>query len=173
MVAWWWNAECSSPGRSLEGPFLLLDLLLLFIRCVWQPHELQHTRLPYSSLSLTVLLKLISIESVKASNHLILCHPLLFLPSIFPSIRAFANELAPHIRWLKCWSFSFSISSSNEYSGLLFFRIDWFDFLAVQASLKSLLQHHSSNASILWCSAFRMVQLSQLIYDHRKNHSLD
>ena len=130
-----------------------------------RPHELQHTRLPYSSLSLTVLLKLISIESVKASNHLILCHPLLFLPSVFPSIRVFANELPPHIRWLKSWSFSFSISSSNEYSGSLFFRIDWFDFLAVQASLKSLLQHHSSNASILWCSAFLMVQLSQLMYD--------
>ena len=106
-----------------------------------------------------------TIESVKPSNHLILCHPLLFLPSIFPSIRVFANELALHIRWPKHWSFSFSISPSNEYSGLIFFRIDWFDFLALQGALKSLLWHHSSNASILWCSAFLMVQLSQLRND--------
>ena len=94
------------------------------------------------------------------SNHLILCQPLLLLPSIFPSIRVFSNELALRIRWPKYWSFSFGISSSNEYSGLIFFRIDWFDFLAVQETLKSLLQHHSLKASILQCSAFFMVQLS-------------
>ena len=94
------------------------------------------------------------------SNHLILCHPLFFLPSIFPSIRAFSSELPLHIRWPKFWSFSFSIRSSNEYSGLISFRIDWFDFLAVQGTHKSLLQHHSSKASVLWCSAFFMVQLS-------------
>ena len=93
------------------------------------------------------------------SNHLILCHPLL-LPSIFPSIRVFSNESARRIRWPKYWSFDFSISPSNEYSGLIYFRIDWFDLHAVQGTLKSLLQHHSSKASILWSSAFFMVQLS-------------
>ena len=100
-----------------------------------------------------------SIESVMLSDHLALCHPLL-LPSIFPSIRVFSNELALHIRWPKYWSFSFSISPSNEYSGLISFRTDWLDLLAVQGTLKSLLQHRSSQASILWCSAFFIVQLS-------------
>ena len=100
------------------------------------------------------------IESVMPSNHLILCHPLLLLPSILPSIRVFSNESLLHIRWPKYWSFSFSISPSNEYTGLISFRIDWFDILAVQGTLKSLLQHHSSKSSILWCSAFFMVQLS-------------
>ena len=95
------------------------------------------------------------------SNHLILCHPLLLLPSIFPSIKVFSNESALFIRWLKYWSFSFSISPSNEYSGLISSRMDWFDFLAVQGTLKSLLQHCSSKASILWYSAFFIVQLSQ------------
>ena len=103
-----------------------------------------------------------SIESVMPSNHLILCHPLLFLPSIFPSIRVFSNESALCIRCPKFWSFSFSISPSNEYSGLISFRMDWFDLLAVQGTLKSLLQHHSSKASVLQCSAFFMVQLSHL-----------
>ena len=93
-------------------------------------------------------------------NHLILCCPLLLLPSIFPSIRVFPNESVLHIRWPKYWSFSFSISPSNEYSGLISFRMDWLDLLAVQGTLKSLLQHHSSKASILWCSAFFIVQLS-------------
>ena len=94
------------------------------------------------------------------SNHLILCRPLLLLPSILPSLRVFSNESVLHIRWPKYWSFSFSISPSNEYSGLISFRIDWLDLLAVQGTLKSLLQHHSSKASILWHSAFFMVQLS-------------
>ena len=94
------------------------------------------------------------------SNHLILCHPLLFLPSIFPRIRVFSNESVLRIRWPKYWSFSFNISPSNEYSGLISFRMDWFDLLAVQGTLKSLLQHHSSKASILQCSAFFTVQLS-------------
>ena len=94
------------------------------------------------------------------SNHLILCHPLLLPPSIFPSIRVFSNEPELHIRWPKYWSFSFSISLSNEYSGLISLRMDWLDLLAVQGTLKSLLQHHSSKASILWCSAFFIVQLS-------------
>ena len=116
-----------------------------------------------ASLSFTVsrsLLKLMSIESVMPSNHLILCHPLLLLPSIFPSIRVFSNESALHIRWPNYWSFSFSISPSNEYSGLISFRTDWLDLLAVQGTLKSLLQHHSSKASVLWRLAFFTVQLS-------------
>ena len=98
-------------------------------------------------------LKLMSIESVMPSNHLILCCPLLLPPSVFLSIRVFSNESALHIRWPKYWSFSFSISPSNEYSGLISFRMDWLELLAVQRTLKSLLQHHSSKASILWCSA--------------------
>ena len=106
------------------------------------------------------LLKLMSIESVMPSNHLILCCPLLLLPSIFPSIRVFSKELALQIRWPKYWSISLSISPSKEYSGLISFRIDWFDLLAIQGTLESLLQHHSSKASILWHSAFLMVQLS-------------
>ena len=100
------------------------------------------------------------IESVMPSNHLILCRPLLLLPSMFPSIRVFSNELALHIRWPKYWSFSFNISPSNEYPGLISFRMDWLDLLAVQGTLKSLFQHHSLKASILWCSAFFIVQLS-------------
>ena len=100
-----------------------------------------------------------STESVIPSNHLILCHPLL-LPSIFPSIRVFSNESALHIRWPKYWSFCFSTSPSNEYSGLISFRMNWLDLLAVQGTLKSLLQHHSSKASVLRCSAFYIVQLS-------------
>ena len=101
-----------------------------------------------------------SIELVMPSNHLILCHPLLLPPSVFPSIRIFSNESVLPIRWSKDWSFSFSISPSNEYSGLIPLRIDWFDLLAVQGTLKNLLQHHCSKASILQCSAFYMVQLS-------------
>ena len=101
-----------------------------------------------------------SFESVMPSNHLILCHPLLLLPSIFPSIRVFSSESVLHIRWPKYWSFSFSISPSNEYSGLIAFRMDWLDLIAVQGTLKNLLQHHSSKASILQCSAFFIVQLS-------------
>ena len=103
---------------------------------------------------------LMAIELVMPSNHLILCHPLLLPPSIFPNIRVFSNESVLRIRWPKYWSFSFSISPSNEYSGLISFRIDWLNLLAVQGTLKSLLQHHSSKASILWCSAFFIVQLS-------------
>ena len=106
------------------------------------------------------LLKLMSIESVMPSNHLILCHPLLLLPSVFPNIRVFSNELVLHIRWPKYWSFSFSISTSNEYLGRISFRMDWLDLLTVEGTLKSLLYHHSSKASILQCSAFFIVQLS-------------
>ena len=128
-----------------------------------------------TSLSITnsqSLLKLMSIELVMPSNHLILCHPLLLLPFIFPSIRVFSNELAFHIRWPKYWSFSFSICSSNEYSGLISFRMDWLELLAVQGTLKSLLQHHSSKASILQHSAFFSPILTT-IHDYGKNDSLD
>ena len=114
-----------------------------------QPHGLQHARLPYLSITDSrSFLKLKSIESVMRSNHPILYRPLLLLSSIFPSIRVFSSESVLHIRWPKYWSFSFSISPSNEYSGLIFFRIDWLDLLAVQRTLKSLLQHHSLKASI-------------------------
>ena len=113
------------------------------------------------------LLKLMSIELVMQSNHLILCHPLLFLPSFLPRIRVFSNESALHISWPKYWSFSFSISPSNEYSGLISFRMDWLDHPSVQGTLKSLLQHHSLKASVFQCSGFVMVQLSHpYIYDY-------
>ena len=130
-----------------------------------------------ASLSITnfrSLPKLMSIESSSSStiNHLILCHPVLLPPSIFPSIRVFSNDSVLPIRWPKYWSFSFSTSLSNEYSGLISFRMDWLDHLAVQGILKSLLQHHSSKASILQPSAFFMVQLTS-IRDHWKNHNLD
>ena len=124
-------------------------------------HGLQHARPPCPITNSQSLLKLMSIELVMSSNHLILCHPLLPLPSIFPSIRVFSNESVLCIRWSKYWSFSFSISPSNEYSGLISFRMDRLDLLAVQGTLNSLLQHHSLKASILRCSAFFIVQLSQ------------
>ena len=128
-----------------------------------------------ASLSITnsqSLLKLLSIKSMMPSNHLFLCCPLLLLPSIFPSIRVFSNESVLHIRWPKDWSFSFSISPSNEYTGLTSFMIDWFDFLAVQGNLKSLLQHHSSKVSILQHSAFFIVQLSHPYMTTRKTIAL-
>ena len=123
------------------------------------PHDLQHARLPCPSpLPESAHIHVHWVGD--ASNHLILCHPLLLLPSIFPSTRVLSNESVLRIRWPKYWSFSFSISPSNEYSGLISFRMDWLDLLEVQRTLKSLLQHHSSKASILWHSAFFMVQLS-------------
>ena len=127
-----------------------------------------------ASLSFTIWswLKLMSLVTGMPSNHLTLCRPLLFLPSISPSIRVFSKELALHIRWPKYWSFSFSISSSIEYSGLISFRMDWLDLLAVQGTPKSLLQHHSSKASILWCSAFFIVQLSHPYMTIRKTIAL-
>ena len=141
--------------RPLPVPVLSLSCVRLFVT-PW-------TAARQASLSITnswSLFKLMSIESVMPSNHLILCCLLLLPSSIFPSIRVFSNESVLHIRWPKYWSFSFSISPSNEYSGLISFRMDWLDLLAVQETLKSLLQHHSSKASILWCSAFFIVQLS-------------
>ena len=118
------------------------------------------------------LLKLMSIELVMPSNYLILCHPLLLLPPIPPSIRVFSNESVLHIRWPKYWSFSFSISPFNEHSGLISFRMDWLDLPAVQGSLKSLLQHHNSKASILLHSAFFLVQLSHPYMTNRKTRAL-
>ena len=140
--------------------------------CIIVVQSLSHVRLfattwtaaHHASLSITnswSLLKLMLIESVMPSNHLILCRPLLLQPSIFPSIRVFSNESALRIRWPKYWSFSFSISPSSEYSGLISFRMDWLDLFAVQWTLKSLLQYHSSIASLFRCLAFFMVQLSQ------------
>ena len=145
MPAWLHISQFSSVAQSVQ-------LFATPWTAAWQ-----------ASLSITNsqgLLKLMSIELVMPSNHLILCHPLLLPTSIFPSIRVFSNESALRIRWPKYWSFSFSISPSNEYSGLISFRIDWLDLLLVQGPLKSLFQHHSSKASILWCSAFFMVQFS-------------
>ena len=132
---------------------------------------------PYQA-SLTItnsqnLLKLMSIESVMPSNHLILCLPILLLPSIFPSIRVFSSESVLCIRWAKYWSFSFNISPSNQYSGLISFRIDWLDLLVVQGTLKSLLQHHSSKASILWQLSLLYGPPLTSICDYWKNHIFD
>ena len=148
----------SSPILWLSFKVYVVQLLSCVLQFVnpW-------TAACWSSLSFTVswsLLRPMSIESVMPSNHLILCQPLLLLPSSFPFIRVFSSELVLHIRWPKYWSCSFSIGPSNEYSGLISFRMDWLDLLAVRGTLKSLLQHHSSKASILWCSAFFIVQLS-------------
>jgi len=144
--------------RPLETQFVVHSLshVQLFVTPYWGSAAQQ---IALSSTISQSLLKFTSTESVMLSNHLILCHPILILPSIFLSIRIFSNESALCIRWPKYWSFSFS--PSNEYSGLISFRIDWFDFLAVQGILNSLLQHHNWKASILWHSAFFMVQLSR------------
>ena len=149
-----WNANSWSPSVQFGS----VQWLSRVRRCAtpW-------TAACQSSLSITnsqSVLKLMSIQLVMPSNHLILCRPLLLPPSIFPSIRIFSSESVLHIRWPKYWSFSFSISPSNEYSRLISFRMDWLDLLAVQGTLKSLFQHHSLKASIPWCSAFFMVQLS-------------
>ena len=144
-----------------------------------QPHGWQHTRLLYPSLFPGSFLKLMSIELMMPSNSLIHCHSLLLLPSIFPSIRVFSNESVLHIWWLKYWIFIFSIRPSNEYSGLISFRIGYPRqsrspcLLAVQGTLKSLLEHHSSKASIFWCSVFFMVQLSDAYITSGKNHSFN
>ena len=145
------NNSCKTPPVQFSHSVMSNSL---------RPHGLQHARYPCPSPTPKSLLKLMSIESVMPSNHLILSCPLLLLPSIFPSIRVFSNESILRIRWPMYWSFSFNISPSNEYSGLIPFRIEWLDLLAVQGTLKSLLQHHSSKASILRCSAFFIVQLS-------------
>ena len=141
---------------------IFISILVQLLSCVWL-FVTSCTAECQASLSFTIsqsLLKLMSIELVMPSNYLILCRPFLLLPSIFPSIRVFSDELVLCIRWPKYWSFSFSISSSNEYSGLISFNFDWFGLLSVQGTLKSLLQHDSLKASILWRSAFFLVQLS-------------
>ena len=142
VVIFWWSDFLSDHAVSSKERWVQLSSV---VSDSLQPHGLQH--------------KLMSIALVMPCNHLILCHPLLLLPSVFPSIRVFSSESVLRIRWPKCWSFSFNISPFSEYSGLISFRMDWLD-LAVQGTLKSLLQHHSSKASILQCSAFFMVQLS-------------
>ena len=164
--------HCSSVINFTCKILLLDNLSVQSLNCVWlfvTPCTAAHQ----ASLSITnsqILLKLMSIESVMPSNHLILRHPLLLLPSIFPSIRVLSSESVLHIKWPKYWSFSFSISPSNKYSGLISFRMDRLDLLTVQGTIKSLLQHHSSKASILRCSAFFTVQLSS-IHDYWKNPS--
>ena len=154
-------------GQSLSSKFHSVQLLSR-IPLLW-PHEHQ-VSLSINSQSPP---KPMAIDSVMPSNHLILCRPLLLLPSIFPSIRVVSNELALCIRWPKYLSFSFNISPSNEHLGLISFRMDWLDLLAVQGTFKSLLQHHNSKASILLCSAVFIVLTLTSIHDHWKNHSLD
>ena len=170
-----------SPGTRLLGPTsspITADCgtfsSVQSLSCV-QLFETLWTAACQASLSITnsqSLLKLMSIESMMPSKHLILCHPLLLLPSIFSSIRVFSNESAFRIRWPKYWNFTFNITPSNEYSGLISFRMDWLDLLAVQVTLKSLLQCHSSKVSILQHSAFFIIELTS-IHDYWKNHRLD
>ena len=166
------EVDCGSDHELLIAKFRLkLKNVGKTTRPFSSVQSLSHVRLfatPWiavhqASLSITnsrSSLKLTSIESVMSSSHLILCRPLLHLPAVFPSIRVFSHEAVLHIRWPKYWSFSFNISPSNEYSGLISFRVAWFDLLAVQGILKSLLQHHSSKASIIWCSTFFIFQLT-------------
>ena len=151
-----WGSDSSLWGSLASSNACPIQSLFQLFATPW-------TAACQASLSITsfqCLLKLMSTESMMPSNHLVLCHPLLLLTSIFPSIRVFSNESVLHIRWQKYWSFGFSVSPSNEYLGLISFRIDWLDLFAVQGTLKSLLQHHSSKASALWHSAFFMIQLS-------------
>ena len=153
----WWdtNIQSKAEGKVISSVQFSRSVVSDSLR----PHELQHARPPFSITNSQSPPKPMSIESVMPSNHLILCRPLLLLPSIFLSIRVFSNEsVLP--RWPNYWRFSFSISPTNEHSGLISFRIDWLDLLAIQGTLKSLLQHHCSKASILWHSAFSVVQLS-------------
>ena len=174
---YWSGLPCLPPGdlpnpgmksKSLTCPALASEFFTIQFSSVQSLSHLPLFVIPWTAArqtSLTItnswsLLKLMSIELVMLPNHLILCHLLLLLPSIFPSIRVFSNESALCIRWPKYWSFSINISPSKEHSGLISFRMDWLDLLAVQGTLKSLLEHHSSKASILWHSAFFIVQLS-------------
>ena len=151
-----WVGGAIQPSHPLWSPSPTFSLSVTWLRpTLCDPMDYSMPGFPI----LHQLPKLVQIESVMASNDLVLCHPLLLLPSIFPSITVFSNESALCIRWPKYWSFSFNISPSNEQSGLISFTMDWFDLLAVQGTLKSLLQHHSSKASVLWSSAFFIVQL--------------
>ena len=147
----WRNFPVQSCGNSVQFSCSVMSDSL------W-PHGLQHTRPPcLSIINYWSLLKLMTIISVMPSNHLIVHHPLLLPPSIFPGIRVFSNESVLHIKWPKYWTFSFSISLTNEYSRIISFRMDWLDLLELHRTLKSLFQHHSSKASILWCLTFFMV----------------
>ena len=158
FTCWTW------PLANLFSHLHFLHISIQFSRSVvtesLRPHESQHAKASVSITNSRSSLKLMSIESVMPSSHLILCYPLLLLPPIPPSIRVFSNESTLPMRWPKYWSFSFNISPSKEYPGLISFRMDWLDLLAVQGTVKSLLQHHSSEVSILLCSAFFIVQLS-------------
>ena len=171
----WWTLKEIPCVKHLVLPLLSSVTIssVQLLNCVWL-FATPWTAACQASLSITIsqsLPRLMSIESVMPSNHLILCHPLLLLPSIFPSIMVFSNESVLCIRWLKYWSFN--ISRSNQYSGLIFFRIDWFDLLVIQETLKSLLQYHGSKASILRHSAFFMVQHSHAYMTTGKNHSFN
>ena len=173
-MGWWWPADgLGALSVAVHTWDLLKEVTIIFITSTIVSVQFSHlvvsdsatpwTAAHQASLSITnsqSYLKLMSIESVMPSNRLIFCCPLLLPPSIFPSIRVFSNESTLFMRWPKYWSFSFNISPSNEHSGLISFRMDWLDLLAVQGTLKSLLRHHSSKASILWRSAFFIVQLS-------------
>ena len=157
LLLLWWN----TPSLSLSLIDIYIYVSVQFIRSVMSDSLKPHSMPGFLSITNSwSLLKLMSIELVMPSNHLILFHPLLLLPSILPSIRVFSNGSVLRIRWPKYWSFSFSLSPSNERPGLISFRMDWLDLLAVQGTLKGLLQHRSSKASILLCSAFFIVQLS-------------
>ena len=147
-----WNLLCSHACRN---PSCSLSSVQSLSPILCDPMDCSTPGLPVHCHSRS-LLRLMSIESVMPSNHLILCHPLLLSPSIFPGIRVFSNGSVLRIRWPKYWSFSFNIRFSNEHSGLISFRMDWLDLLAVQGTLKSLLQHHSSKASILWCYSLKV-----------------
>ena len=172
----WWYLFCLK-GFFVEYQFTIINVKLIQFSSFQSLSCVRLFATPWiaacqASLSITnsqSSLRLASVESVMPSSHRILCRPLLLLPPIPPSIRVFSNESTLHMRWPKYWSFSFSIIPSKEIPGLISFRMDWLDLLAVQGTLKSLLQHHSSKPSILWCSAFFTVQL----HDHWKNHSLD
>ena len=168
----WWVEE-KVVDASFPKHFVVVVFSHCFMPDSFWPHGLQHTRVHTRIRILQSLLKFMTIELVMPSHYLILSQPLLLLPSIFPSIRVLSNESVLHIRWQKYWSFSLNISPSNEYSGLISFRIDWFDLFAVQGTLKSLIQHHSSKASLLQCSAFFMVQLSHLYMTTGKSIALN
>ena len=188
-----WSRDSYNPYQNPNNSLFLQNktkqnLILKYIRNLQGPQfssvqslsRVQLFATPWitarqASLSITnsqSSLKLMSIESVMAFSHLILCHPLLLMSPILPSIRVFSNESTLHMRWPKYWSFSFSISPPNEHPGLISFRMDWLDLLAVQGTLKSLLRHHSSKASILWCSSFFIVQLSHSYMTIRKTIAL-
>ena len=171
MISLLQNSDLKKVAKTTR-PFSSVQFSCSVMSNSLRPHESQHTRPPCPSPTPQSLLRFTSIESVMPSSHLILCCPLLLLPPIPPSIRVFSNESTLRMRWPKYWSFSFSIIPSNEHRRLISFRMDWLDLLAVQGTLKSLCQHHSSKASILRLSAFFTVQLSHP-YMTTGNHSLD